>query len=842
MGQEDTPGKDATFTGRIARIAARDDIWRAPLVPVALSLSTGIVIDRSFGVPILASLIASFICLAAWILNRKNVQIAIPLLYLAAACGAMGAAFHHWRHDVYPADDIGNFASNEPRPVVIRGWIDEEPATRPPPEYDPLKSFRTGASTTAVVRVAGVKEDNDWKPASGRARLTVADSLQDVHVGDSIEIAGRLVQPASPANPGEFDVAAYLQDQRIRAEIQARRTAAAVVRLAKGWSSTWRGWLAIVRGWGERTLQENLPPQTSNISSALLLGDSSSMTYDDWDKYVRTGVVHVLAISGHHLTVLAFLLWWLVKLSGMRRRRAAWLVGAILLAYALLTGGRPPIMRAAIMVGIACGGIILRRPIMSANSLALALILVIAVNPTDLFSTGCQHTFLSVAIIYWGMSRWFRRPVDPLERLIDEARPAWQRIIRKVGAEAGIAYAVTVILTIAMYPLIAGRYHLISLAALVIGPPVILLVTVALFCGFILIPVASVSVTLAIPFARLVDWSLIACEWLVEKADRFPGSHWYVPDIPEWWLWGFYTGLLSFLTIPALANYRRLGALCGLGWFCLGIVVYLARPTPDELRCTFLAVGHGGCAVLETPDGRVLLYDAGSISGPDVTRRQIAPFLWSRGIRRIDEIFLSHADLDHFNGLPALVERFAVGQVTCTPTFSEKSTAGVPFTLAALDREGIPRRTVRAGDRLTSGPVEIEVVHPPEVGPEGNENSRSMVLVVRDCQHTFLLTGDLEGEGLQRVLGMKPPHIDVLMAPHHGSRISNTPAVAAWAKPKVVVSCEGVPRGFLRSPEPYTQTGARFFATWPNGAITIRSHSTGLVIETFRSKERLVVR
>ena len=74
-----------------------------------------------------------------------------------------------------------------------------------------------------------------------------------------------------------------------------------------------------------------------------------------------------------------------------------------------------------------------------------------------------------------------------------------------------------------------------------------------------------------------------------------------------------------------------------------------------------LPVGHGGCTVLETPDGRTLLYDAGALAGPEVTRRQIAPFLWSRGIRRIDEVILSHADLDHFNGLPSLLDRFAIG-------------------------------------------------------------------------------------------------------------------------------------------------------------------------------------
>src|SRR5439155_24550360 len=103
---------------------------------------------------------------------------------------------------------------------------------------------------------------------------------------------------------------------------------------------------------------------------------------------------------------------------------------------------------------------------------------------------------------------------------------------------------------------------------------------------------------------------------------------------------------------------------------------------------------------LETPDGRVLLYDAGAMAGPEVTRRHIAPYLWWRGQRRIDELFLSHADLDHFNGVVALLERFDVGLVTCTPSFADKELPGVRRTLAAISAHGVPVRMVAAAERL----------------------------------------------------------------------------------------------------------------------------------------------
>ena len=812
------------------------------MVPVALAFTAGVVLDRTVSISIFVSLAAAFVCLLAWLFTHGHKHSALPLLYLAAACGAMGAAYHHWHREICAADDIGKFTSDLPQPAVVRGMLDEEPMVHGQLPSDPLKSFPTGEFTTAIIRVQSLKQASDWINASGRARLVVSDRLQDVHVGDEVEVIGRLQKPYSPANPGEFDFESAQKDQGIRAEIQVRKTAAAIARLSRGWTSSFSGWLAVIRGRAERTLQERLPVETSGVAAALLLGESSTMTFGDWDKYIRTGVIHVLAISGQHLVVLAFFLWWILRLFQVRRKHGALLVAGMLLAYALLTGGRPPIMRSAVMVLAACIGIVLRRPAMTANSFALAWIVVGILNPSDLFNAGCQLSFLSVAIIYWGTGPWLRKGQDPLERLVEESRPMWQRLLRSVGSQIAISYAITLVITVALFPLIASRYQLISLAGLVIGPPVVLLTSIALLAGFLLIPATLIWSPLGTPLAWITHWSLLGCEYLVTKADGFRWGHWYVGDVPEWWLWGFYGGLFGLLTIRALQRHWRILAASGLGWLCIGLLSGATRTVPDELRCTFLAVGHGGCTVLETPDGRVLLYDTGSLNGPDVTRRQIAPFLWSRGIRRIDEVFISHADLDHFNGLPSLLERFTIGQVTCTPTFSEKPTPGVRFTLEALQREKIPVRIVSAGDRLSAGPVEMEIIHPPAIGPEGNENTRSMVMLVRHAGHTILLTGDLEGAGLERVLAMDIPNIDVLMAPHHGSRASNTPRLAAWARPKLVVSCEGVPRGFIRAAEPYSESGARFLGTWPHGAVTLRSHTTGLVVETFRSRERFVLR
>jgi len=182
-----------------------------------------------------------------------------------------------------------------------------------------------------------------------------------------------------------------------------------------------------------------------------------------------------------------------------------------------------------------------------------------------------------------------------------------------------------------------------------------------------------------------------------------------------------------------------------------------------------------------------------------------------------------------------------VGQVTCTPTFEKKTTAAVKLTLAILKRRGIPVRIVHAGDRLAAGEVQMEVLHPPAVGPDGTENARSMVLLVRHRGHAILLTGDLEDPGLARVLALPPPHVDVLQAPHHGSRVSNKPELAAWARPRVVVSCQEPPRRPGLAQEPFSPRGATFLATWRHGAVTLRSQADGLIVETFLTRQRWLI-
>jgi competence protein ComEC len=821
----------------------RDLIAESPLVPVALAATIGLLADRYFRLPVTFDILVLIVAAVFWLILIRRQPRAAPVA-LCIVSGCLAAAWHHAHRNVFRSDDIGTIAEETPKLARLRGVLDEEPSIIWRPRDDPLASYLRPDPTRSILQVREVLTPDGWTPFSGRVNLTVEGHLAGFHVGDEVEVFGWLSTPRGPGNPGEWNWLEFLRDRRIRAELYIRKTPDGVTRLADGSLASLTGWLARLRGWGQRVCERDLPKPQAGIASALLLGeDGAPLTSADWDRYVRTGVIHVLAISGQHFVVLAAFMWFVLKLAGVRRKRAIIAIAIFLLGYALMTGFRPPVQRAAVVAGVGCLSVLMRRMSLPANTFALSWLVVVALSPTDPFGMGCQLAFVQVAVLHWGISRWFETgEVDPMDRLIDESRGATVRFLRGLARAVGRAYLITFILGVVSLPLVASRNHLVTLSAFVIGPPVIILTSIALISGFMMLIAAPIGGILTAPFAIVTRWSLAGSEALVDFGDWMPLGHFYVPDLPAWWVWVFYLALLAWLWCKPLWPHGRWLAWSAAGWLVLGLALVSFKSTSDELRVTFLAVGHGGCTVLETPDGRTLVYDAGAMGGPEVTRRYVAPYLWSRGVRRVDELFLSHADLDHFNGVADLLVRFEVGQVTCTPSFANKELPGVLRTLAAIRGRKIPIRIVQSGDELTAGEVKIDVLHPPAAGPEGTENVRSMVLLVQHRGHSILLTGDLEGQGQALVRQRPIGHVDVLMAPHHGSPAANGRDLAAWAKPALVVVCDGKPRARPKKDDPFAEIQAEVWVTGEQGAALIRSEKKGLTAEAYRSGRRLEIR
>lgn len=827
--------------------------WRAPLVPVALFLTAGIVVDRHFEIPLFFSFGFTFAAWLAWFTLHRAVERGLSLLYLWAACVGLGALYHHWYLFAIPVNDVRHLATTEAKPARLRGVIHSEPTYTRGSDDEPLRFFPSADRTRFVLAATHILDGSDWLEVSGLVQLTLQGSVKDIHVGDRLEAAGRLQLPEGAANPGGFDYREAMAYQGIGALLKVPADAEAVVLVKRGWPRNIFGWLAVIRAWGQEQMAAYLPERYRGLAGALLLGEGTGMTRDDWDKYMRTGVIHVLAISGQHLVVLAAFLWFFLRLARLSHCQSWLVIACVLPTYALLVGARPPVMRAAWVALIYCGGALLQRRVLSANAFALGWIGVLIANPADMFTPGCQLTFLAVAVLLWGtepavMSLAFlfqtNRPETQeqiIQRLIEQSRPVFVQIALRWFRWLMTIYLVNMGVFLAVSPLVAQHFNSISPVGLVLGPPLVLLTSIALMGGFMVLFWAPIFSPFAALAGGITTASLVACDTLVEWAISWPGAFFFVTDVASWWLYSFYLGLFAYLTVDQVRLHARSVGWLGVFWLALGLFLVLWPQRSTEFRCTFLAVGHGGCTVIETPGGKTLLYDAGAIGGPDVTRRHIAPYLWSRGIRNIDEVFLSHADLDHFNGLVQLCERFGVKRISSTPTFADRSTHAVAFTVEEVNRRGIPMRVLKAGDVFDVDGIRMEVLHPPAVMPRGgppeNENSRSLVIDVRYQGFSVLLTGDLEGPGLDRLLSSPTRKLDVLMAPHHGSVRSKREELAAWARPQIVVSCQGPPKSLPRGANPYATEATRYLATWNHGAVTFSQTESAWIVETFLTKK-----
>jgi competence protein ComEC len=806
----------------------------APLAPGAAGALVGILVDRTDSVPLAAAFVVSVAGVLLAVLMRKLAMLGIAI----AACG-LAAAHHHLHRHQFDADDIGQTAAENGQLVRIRGFIDEVPAVRLAGRSEFSGGLQRHDRGQTVLAVSQVEASDGWVNANGRALVVVdrivADAAQPffhgLTLGDEVELFGQLTKPTGPSNPGERDYSLYLQDRRIRAVVHVHRGDDGVTRLKPAEGFQFARWLAQLRGHFTSIIHDALAGTDAALARALLLGDGTATDRAEWDAFARTGVVHVLVISGQHLVVLAAAVWLVLRVAGLPRKAGAAVVIALVMLYALVTGGQPSALRAALMVSVYCGAMLSRRRAHTANTLALAWLVLAALDPAEAVSTGSKLSFISVFCLIWGAGRWFApRPLTAIEQLQYEARPPWRNALHSLWRMIWVAYAVNLTLTVVNAPLLVFSNNLVPLISILIGPPVVLLTTVALLAGFVMLLLGLVSSTLAAPLAWVTGLSLNAARDVVHAAQALPGGTIYVPDVPACWVAGFY----MLLAIAVLFASRRV-AMVMVMW-TLSVLFTGPGRQPNELRVMFLAVGHGGCTVLEAPDGRVLMYDCGTMAGPDAVRKIIAPALWQRGIRRVDELFLSHADLDHYGCVPELLKRFSVGRVTLTPSFSLKHNAEVVGVLRELDAHRVPRHIATAGELLTAGEVLLEVLHPPAEGPPGIENERSLVLLVTHANHTLLLTGDLERAGTQYLLNQKPRSIDAFMAPHHGARAALPPALVAWADPGLVIVSRGARTGWNDA-----LGGRAVWDTHTFGAITLTSHDTGLVAESFRTKQRIVV-
>jgi competence protein ComEC len=445
------------------------------------------------------------------------------------------------------------------------------------------------------------------------------------------------------------------------------------------------------------------------------------------------------------------------------------------------------------------------------------------------FRAGTQLSFLSVAVlIAYTRVAHRSRPHDPLAKLIADHRPLLARLWRRAATAAWSMTIASLVVGAAIAPLVAYHFHIVTPASILLTPVAGPLIAVALYAGATLVSGGWLVPPIAALLGAVCGRSLELTERIVVAARDVPGSYFYSAGFSAPWLSLGYGGAAAMAAVPRWRPTARWQLALAALWFTLG---YAQLATPhaarDELRCTFLAMGHGTCVVMELPDGETILYDAGSLGSPLAASRTIASFLWSRGIERIDALVLSHADVDHYNAVPGLVERFSVDVVYVSPMmFDPIATDGnltAPhFLRDLLAARGVPMKEIWMNDRLRTRDqrVAISILHPPRQGVPGRDNANSLLLSVEFAGRRILLPGDLESPGIERVMADPPTDCDILLAPHHGSAGSDPPGFAAWCTPEWVVVSGDRPERTTAAQHSYQAAGAQVSHTAASGAVS----------------------
>ncbi|MDW8223125.1 MAG: ComEC/Rec2 family competence protein, partial [Gemmatales bacterium] len=681
--------------------------WQAtltarPILPVAVSFTAGVMLARWNALSEAGCVLLGIALLTVTGLMRKASFPEVKVWLLIAWCIVAGSAWYAAR--TQPAhDDIRHSATAQGVWTYVRLRVLE--LRYVPPRQEPLRSWAYQGHTTGLAQAEAVFVNGDWQVCSGKLRVTFREIVEHLAAGDRIEAFGELVAVLPPGNPGE-DSAGFSDFAR---GISARFHVRAVQGNCR-WLDRVRWYevtihLARLRNCLQRRLQELLPADVSGLAQALLLGDMTPVERQQLWRYQRTGVIHVLAISGQHLVILCGFVLGTGRLLGCSARHLAWGLIALVWCYTWLTGARPATVRAGLMVTCWCLALRWHRPTEAVNFLALAWLILGIWNPRDWFDLGCQLSFLSALVLYVAappLSAWLNRE-SPLDRL---EPPRVSRLLRRAClAWFGTSLSVGAVIWLVLTPWLASRVHLMAPSSIWLTPVIVPFASVALICGMALLFGGWVP-GLADILAWAVTWTLRCTEALLALGEQVPGAYVYMPGPASWWLAGFYAAILAWLLLPGwLPAWRQIWGFV-LVWGLLGYASSLLPERERGLRLAFLDVGHGCCVVVENPDGRVWLYDAGSLQGPEVTERIIAPYLWSCGYRKLDAVVLSHGDLDHYNGLPRLVEQFRIGVVYVNPSFWEKGGPATQWVRRALHQHSIPVYTLDSTVRpaaLTDG-------------------------------------------------------------------------------------------------------------------------------------------
>lgn len=721
-----------------------------------------------------------------------------PIRILAAiGCLALGFAWAAWRAEIRLADHLG--ADWEGRDVEVVGVVAGLPqdfagGTRF--EFD-VADVQSGAVVPARLMLS-------WYPA--RHDAEGAESLV-VRPGERWQFTVRLKRPHGNANPGVFDYEAWLLERNIRATGYIRPNPPQRL-TAMVWRPDYaieRLRLAVRESFG-RILPEPAYP-FAGVLVALTVGDQKAIQGDLWTTFNRTGTTHLMSISGLHVTMVAALLGWLVSF-GWRRvpaltlrwpaQKAGLLAGCLAaLIYSLLAGFAVPAQRTLYMLMVAGAAMLSGRVVAATRILALALLVVLLIDPWAVLAAGFWLSFGAVgALLFVGSAQ------------VGEAA-GWREKVRSWGV---VQWAAT-LASLPILLLVFQQFSLVSPLANALAIPVV---------SFIVTPLALLAAL--IPWWPILALAHQVLAWLMLFLDWCAAWPVWVAPAPPLWA-ALVAGLgVAVCLLPRGFPGRWLGGLLlvpAMFW-------PVDKPPDGAVWISVLDVGQGLATVVRTRE-HTLIYDPGPLysAESDAGQRVVVPYLRAQGLSQIDMLVVTHRDTDHSGGAASVLSALKVDTV-------RSSVAG-----------SIGEHCV-AGQRWTWDGVAFEMLHPTDDAYAGGAkpNHLSCVLRIEAGGRRMLLTSDIEASDEAALLARYPDDLaaELMLVPHHGSKTSSTPAFLKAVGAGDVIVPVGY-RNRFGHPKPeviarYEAMEARIWRTDRDGAVRVTMGESAPSISAWRQEHR----
>lgn len=816
---------------------------RTPLLPIAAALAAGVFAERWMSLSgrqyLLWSGVVLLLAAVCLLLDRRGGALAFSLLGAFLA----GSFYHdHWERYL-PPNDIQRLVAGKKveldEPVRLTGWISDIEARR-------------GGDEMYLLRLEAIESGQVAWPASGKVRLQHyrwerSEPRLDLRYGERVAVLARLRAVRGFHNPGSFDreTRARREGAVYSASIKAAELAE---RLPGRGGYRVAGWVVALRITLLQRLDALFPPESAanGLLRAMLLGDRSGLDRRLSEDFQKTGTYHALVVAGLHTGAVAGFLLLVLRWCRVPPIPATAAAICGLAAWVPLTGGNLPAMRAALMFAIYLLARLVYRERALLNTIAAAALLLLAAEPAELDDAGFQLSFFSVLLIAAIALPWIERTSAPYRRAVAdmdnldrdllmkprqaqfrlelrmlrealrEKLPGWCVLL---AARAGLRVyelaVVSLVLQVGFLLPMAVHFHRaawVSVSANLLIVPLLGLV-VPLGITALLVALASTTLAglLAIPLAALVELMAAIARWHASLG----AASLRVPGPPLWLALLFLASVVSLaiglsgisdfglqiadlkpgpLAIRNRSRLRLIGPGVALAIAAALITWHPFAPLwqPGRLEVTTLDVGQGDALLIVIPPGRVLVTDCGGLPGPlaiDTGEQIVSPYLWSRRIRRIDVLAVTHAHQDHVGGLESILRNFPVGEIWLPPSLGSEAYARV-FEMAQERR--IPVRIHARGETTALGQARIAFLSPgPEYHPGRQaQNNDSLVMSIQYGGRTALLAGDVERKmELEMLRDRQPLGADLLKTPHHGSKTSNSAEfLAAVAAPYGVIS------------------------------------------------------